>query len=127
MLMARTVQDSMQFRRSKWRLPQKGIQRPCVEGQGRCEQHAYRLEDATVKQRGTGVKEQETAEISAILSAETPSQRAAARLQARWRVKGRKPPFQGDLPQSRKRFLGATVAAQNHTYVHMLYLHDDVA
>jgi hypothetical protein len=42
MLMARAVQDSMQLRCSKWRLPQKGIQRPCVEGQGRCEQgHAY--------------------------------------------------------------------------------------
>ena len=83
MLMARTVQDSMQFRRSKWRLPQKGIQRPCVEGQGRCEQgHAYRLEDATVKQRGTGVKEQGDCRKSLPFYPQKPFEGAAARLQA---------------------------------------------
>lgn len=122
--MARTVEDSMQLRRSEWRLPEKGIQRPCVEGQGRCEQgHAY----SEIGRLHISEAERYRSEGGGRLSKslpfypQKPLEGAAARLQA---IPGGPPTM-----EARKRFLGATVAAQNHTleYVHMLYLHDDVA
>ena len=126
----------MQLRRSEWRLPQNGIQRPCVEGQGRCEQgHAY----SEIGRRHISEAERYRSEGAGRLSKslpfypQNPLEGAAARLQAMAVAsQGAKaaPPSRGPpTMEARKRFLGTTVATQNHIhkYVHMLYLHDDVA